>query len=183
MIHLQNCEPQHLEGILALQRRTHRASVTDEVAAKEGYVLWLHSLEMLRAINQPIPHVIALDEAGIVCAYALSMPPSHRNILPEAIAFFTTIELQRWQGQPIGEYRYTGMGQVAIAPEHRGTGLFRQIYERWYEVQAQLYELAVTEIAPSNLRSLAAHKALGWQEVGRQQDGDQEWIMCARNLL
>ncbi len=182
MIEIVPCHPAHLAGILELQALVHKASVSAATAREQGYVSWRHTLDALAIFNAPVPHTIGLSEDGRVVAYALSMDPRHRRLMPEAEGFVAIVEQQQWEGTPVGKTQYVCMGQVAVAEAHRGTGLFRRLYEAWFAAQAQHYELGVTEIAVANHRSRSAHAALGWVEMGRHHDGQQEWIVVGRGL-
>ncbi len=182
MIDILPCRPEHIAGILDLQARVHRANVSAEVAREQGYVSWRHTAAVLREFCSPVPHTIAVDRAGAVVAYALSMDPRLASAMPTAAGFVEVVAPMLWRGTPVGKTDYVCMGQVAVAAAHRGTGLFRRLYEAWYAAEAEHYGLAVTEIAEANQRSRKAHAALGWEEIGRHNDGAQEWIVVGREL-
>lgn len=182
MVDVIPCTPEHFAGILELQRQVHRANVSPDLAREQGFVSWLHTVESLSTFNAPVPHTVAVDEGGRVVAYALSMDPGHRSLMPEAEGFVTVVEQQEWRGTPVGKTDYVCMGQVAVAGPYRGTGLFRRLYEAWFEAEAEQYVLGVTEIAASNTRSWNAHSALGWEAIGRHHDGTQEWIVVGQAL-
>ncbi len=182
MIEVIACRPQDFAGILAVQLAAHRDVVDAETKAREGFVSWRHDRATLEAFNEPVPHTVAIDETGRVVGFALSMDPKHAALMPESRDFVGSVAKLLWNGRPVGDYKFVCMGQIAIAAEHRGKGLFRRLYEAWFKVQAQYYELGITEIAAANTRSRNAHEALGWTAFATHWDGDQEWIVVGKDL-
>lgn len=66
---------------------------------------------------------------------------------------------------------------VGVAPEHRGEGLGRQLYERFCEdAQAQGRTRVRCVTSPGNEESVAFHEALGFEaeRVARDYDGPGE---------
>lgn len=66
---------------------------------------------------------------------------------------------------------------VGVAPEHRGEGLGRRLYERFFEdARAQGRTRARCVTSPANEASVAFHKALGFEveRVARDYDGPGE---------
>lgn len=182
MVEVRPCLPRDFAGILELQRLAHRDQVDPETRVREGYVSWRHNLPTLRLFNAPVPHTVAVNPARRVVGFALSMDPLHAATMPEAKGFVAIVEKICWPDRPLAEASYVCMGQIAIAPEHRGTGLFRRLYEAWFAAQAVRYGIGVTEIAEANTRSRKAHEALGWEEIARHHDGQQTWIIVGKEL-
>ena len=171
-----------IAGILALQSAVHRANVDEVTAAREGFVSWRHTSEILRRMNGPVPHTVALDGAGSVVGYALSMDPRYRTLMPEADAFVHTVGQLSWRGSPINGLRFLCMGQIAVARAFRGRGAFRGLYAAWFDAMTPHYDLGVTEIAVANARSMAAHAAVGWEEIGRHVDASGiTWSVVAKD--
>ncbi len=182
MVRTRPAAEEDLPQILLLQSSAHRAAVSAVVAAEEGFVSWRHDLQTLRILNEPIPHTVAVDEAGLVVGYALSTSPEHRDALPAATQIFAVIETLPWNNTPLAEQFYTLMGQVCVAPAWRGKGLFRQMYGTWFRAQAARFEVAVTVISRENTRSLSAHGAIGWQPIGNNFAGNKNWAIVARAI-
>jgi ribosomal protein S18 acetylase RimI-like enzyme len=66
---------------------------------------------------------------------------------------------------------------VGVAPEHRGSGVGRELYERFFEaVQAQGRTTIRCVTSPANTGSLAFHEALGFEvdRVAEDYDGPGE---------
>ena len=66
---------------------------------------------------------------------------------------------------------------VGVAPEHRGAGVGRMLYERFFEeVRSQGRSVVRCVTSPVNERSVAFHEALGFEvdRVERDYDGAGE---------
>lgn len=155
-----------LEGILALQRASRAPT-------KDGFVTVEHTLEILRAMHALQPSVVGRDERGDVIAYALSMPKETRALLPVLEPMFAQIERL-----PIAPRWYV-MGQVAVAPAHRGTGLFDALYAEHRARFADRFDEIVTEVSRRNARSLRAHERVGFRTVLEFEDATDEWAIIA----
>jgi len=112
-------------GILAIQKANLRASVSAADAAREGYLTAVHTEELLRLLNAPVPHTVVVSATEEVLGYALSMSPQHRASMALLKPMFAAFEASTWKGEPISGIPYTAMGQVALQPKLRGTGAFR----------------------------------------------------------
>ena len=81
----------------------------------------------------------------------------------------------RLGSKPLSEKRYYIMGQICVGATLRGQGAFDALYEKHRSLFADEYECIVTEIAENNLRSMAAHKRVGFQQVHLYFDGGTNW--------
>ena len=170
--------PADLPAVLALQRTQLRGALSDY---GEGFLTVAHTLDQLAALNAPVPHTVAFGE-GELLGYALSMSPEHRDLIPVLEPLFAELERRTWRDRPIAEVTYTVVGQVFVAPAARGRGVFRSLYAAWCRAQATRFALGLTEIDAANAHSLAAHAAVGFEEIGRHRQGGQHWVLVGREL-
>lgn len=155
-----------LEGILALQRASRTPT-------KDGFVTVEHTLDILRAMHALQPSVVARDDAGAVVAYALSMPKGTRALLPILEPMFRQIE------ELALPPRWYVMGQVAVAPSHRGTGVFDALFAEHRARFGDRFDALVTEISVRNERSMRAHERVGFRVVRRYRDATDDWAIVA----
>jgi ribosomal protein S18 acetylase RimI-like enzyme len=155
-----------LEGILALQSAS-RAPTQD------GFVTVEHTLEILRAMHELMPSVVARDSNEEVIAYALSMPTETRELLPILEPMFAQIE--RLALAP----RWYVMGQIAVAPSHRGAGVFDALYAEHRARYGERFDEIVTEVSLRNGRSLRAHERVGFRTVLEFEDATDQWAIIA----
>lgn len=170
-----------LDGILALQRANLRGRVDAEVARAQGFVTVEHDLATLERMHLLAPSIVA-RRAGRVVGYALVMPIEARRDVPVLDPMFALFEGLAFAGRPLAAYRYYVMGQVCVAEEVRGQGVFDALYDGHRRHCGERFELCVTEISLSNGRSLRAHARVGFVEIHRFTDATDDWSVVALDL-
>ena len=114
-------------------------------------------LEVLAAITRECSIVLVVEVEGAVVGFCLVLPPgaSYRSVN------------YAWFSARYDDFIY--LDRVAVAPEHRGSGLGSRLYE---EVErrtvASLFTLEVN-LRPRNEGSLRFHARQGFVEVGQQE--------------
>jgi hypothetical protein len=170
-----------LDGILALQRANLEAHLGPEAAARGGFVTVVHTRAILEAMHAQAPSIVA-RERGAVVGYALAMALECRPLVPVLETMFGLMERLRHQDRPLLSYRCYVMGQVCVAGELRGSGLFDALYAMHRRTYAERYDLLVADIAVRNRRSLRAHARVGFTELHRYRDDDDDWVTVVLDL-
>ena len=155
---------QHILDILALQRKNVKQVLTTGDIEVEGFVTCEHDFALLKKMNQPDGHIIALSDE-IVVGYCLVMSPLWRDEVEVIRSMFDTIEKSSWNGQAILPEDYVVMGQVCIDKSFRRRGVFRAMYQHYKETLSGKFQYCITEVATSNHRSLNAHAAIGFENL------------------
>jgi predicted N-acetyltransferase YhbS len=158
-----------LLGILALQR-VSRAETED------GFVTVVHTLDILQKMHAFAPSIVARDESGAVVAYALVMTHDARPLLPILEPMFALLEQLPANAVPP---RWYVMGQIAVAPAHRGTGVFDALYAEHRANYRARFDAVITEVATRNRRSMRAHQRVGFQTLRIYRDATDEWAVIA----
>jgi len=169
-----------LQGILALQRKNLAVNLSPEEVADQGFVTVVHHLDILRRMNDAGAHTIAKD-GNLVVGYALTMLPSFRTEIPVLMSMFDRLDDMQWNGKSLQDTAYFVMGQVCVAKEYRGQGVFDGLYHGLKNFNANRFELVVTEISRRNTRSLRAHERFGFdimQEFTDEENGEEWVIVC-----
>jgi ribosomal protein S18 acetylase RimI-like enzyme len=162
-----------LEGVLALQRAS-RAPTQD------GFVTVEHTLDILRAMHAGAPSVVARDPHGAVVGYAIVMTQEARALLPILEPMFALVErLPPGALSARPDARWYVMGQVAVAPAYRGSGVFDALYAEHRARYRERFDLVVTEVATRNTRSMRAHQRVGFRTVTTYRDATDEWALIA----
>lgn len=165
---------QDLQKILKLQKQNLIRNLSKEEIQSQGFVTVDHSLEMLEKMHQLAPSVIIKDQEQVV-AYALTMLCECKDLVPELESMFERLETLQWKNKQLNAYSYYTMGQICIDKAYRGQGLFDQLYNKHKEVYQSKFDFILTEVATRNLRSLNAHKRIGFETINRYIDELDEW--------
>lgn len=165
-----------LNGIASLSNTYNKAKVTIENRQSEGFVSWPYSLELLRALHQYHPSVVAID-ANQVVGYALVGLVETVAVNKELRKVLGVIDTIVYQEKPIGTYSYYTLGQICITSAYRKKGLFRKMYALHKQTFASDFDFVVTMVSKENQRSLNAHLAVGFQCVHSFHDAYGEWMV------
>ena len=164
-----------LVEILNLQVKNHISSVPENCIITNGFLTVRQDLETLSFMSKEVNQVVAKNPEGKVVGYALTMLPSFHNIIPVLVPMFQIFNQVVYKGKLLNEYKYYVMGQICVAEEYRGMGVFDQLYLKHKEIFSEKYDICVTEISVRNLKSISAHKRVGFQIVHTFKDAVEEW--------
>jgi hypothetical protein len=170
---------QDLEGILTLQRANLASGLSAEEIQSQGFVTVVHSYEMISKLNKAEPHVIAKDLDRVV-GYTLAMTREAKADIPVLVPMFELFEIIFYDSRKLSEYNYIVVGQVCVDKEYRGQHVLDNCYAEYRRQFSSRYEMAVTDIVSSNLRSINAHKRIGFKELHTFTDPEgTEWVIVA----
>ncbi|HMX40177.1 MAG TPA: GNAT family N-acetyltransferase [Saprospiraceae bacterium] len=168
---------EEVSQILGLQARNHPSVLSADQMADQGFVTVQHDPAVLLRMNQVAPSVIA-KAGGQVVGYALVMPRSFAPQVPILQPMFALLDTLSWRGAPLFEQtRWFVMGQICVAEDYRGQGVFDGLYRTMREVCRADYDFTVTEVAERNTRSMRAHERVGFQTLHRYPDpgAGEDW--------
>ena len=160
--------------ILTLQKQNLIRNISKEEMQSQGFVTVNHSLEILEKMHHLAPSVVIKGEDKVV-AYALTMLCECRNLVPELESMFERFESLQLKKKPLNDYSFYVMGQICIDKAYRGQGLFDQLYQKHKEEYQSNFDFILTEVATRNLRSLNAHKRIGFETINTYRDELDEW--------
>ncbi|RYM34986.1 GNAT family N-acetyltransferase [Brumimicrobium glaciale] len=166
-----------LQGILTLQKANLKKNLSQEEIEKNGFVTVDHTPEALTDLANIEAHAIAKDGDKVV-GYVLAMTKSSRYELPIIFPMFDEFDKIIYKGKIVSDYDYMLVGQACIDKDYRGQGLIENCFRVYKEAFSGRYDFSITEIAKSNIRSLKAHKKVGFEEIHSYVDGDGvEWAV------
>ncbi len=160
---------EELTQVLKLQSANLPDQLTEEETEAEGFVTVAHTLELLRAMNDKCPHILA-KSGNLVVGYALCMHPDFKADIDVLKPMFREIEKLLPK-----EESYIIMGQVCISKTYRKQGIFRGLYEKMKAATQDAYSRIITEVDHRNQRSLQAHFAAGFRELSQYESGGRLW--------
>jgi len=150
-----NSEKELLE-ILTIQKRNLKTNITPKERDIEGYVTVQHTFDIIRKMNDACPHILAM-EGDRVAGYALVMLRSFKDEMPILTPMFESAD-RLLKGK-----NYVAMGQVCIDKPYRGKGIFKGMYFFYRKELSQQFDCLLTEVATHNIRSIEAHKRVGFK--------------------
>lgn len=153
-----------LHQMLALQAANLPKNISEEEAKSQGFVTVQHDFELLAAMNQPFPHIIAKDGEKVV-GYTLVMLRNFADKIPVLFSMFDMINQSTFKGKSVNDATYFTMGQVCIDKDYRGQGLFENLYKTMQNHYANDFQYLITEISARNTRSLKAHSKVGFENL------------------
>jgi len=165
-----------LKGILKLQSINLPANISEKEAKEQGFVTVHHEYDLLAAMNDPYPHIIA-KAGGQVVGYALVMLPSFGDQIEVLKPMFQMINQLSYKGSSLKEAAYFVMGQVCVAKSHRGQQVFQGLYHKMREEMSLHFKYLITEIATRNTRSMRAHEKVGFETIHVFKDATEEWAL------
>lgn len=163
-----------LQEIAALSSVNLRTIVSETEKAAQGFLTWEYTEKLLQDMHEIAPSVIAKWNDQVV-GYALVATHAMSGVHAEMNVMLNNLATLTYQGKPMNDYKYYMMGQICIAKEHRGQGLFDQLYEYHRKVNSDQYDILLTEVSTSNHRSLRAHQRVGFKTIHTYHDHMDEW--------
>lgn len=166
-----------VEQILELQAQNHRDHVDAATASRDGFTSVRHDPETLQVMNRQCPSAIALSDAKLA-GYCLMMPQSFRSRIAILQPMFALLDQLHWKGQALAQNPcWFVMGQVCVAQEFRGQGVFDGLYQQLRKTYSPQFDFVITEISQRNGRSLRAHRRVGFELLHAYDDSvaDETW--------
>lgn len=166
-----------LQGILSLQRANLRQHLSPEEVASQGFVTVVHDMELIRRFNDQEQHIIARHGERVV-GYTLAMTSKAKDDVPVLVSLFDQLKTIPLGDRMLADYQYIVVGQVCVDKDYRGQRVLDRCYAAYRDAYAKKYELAITDIVSTNLRSRKAHQRIGFREVKSFVDeAGTEWVI------
>jgi len=172
---------EELAQILTLQQANHASSLSEADAARDGFVTVMHSFDLLKKMNQAAPQIIAKDDAAVI-GYALVMLRSFSDMIPVLQPMFDRLSNIAFDDKKITDHLFYVMGQICVAEDYRGKGVFDSLYKKHKELNGPKYDLCVTSVSTRNKRSMRAHERVGFETVHTFRDQTDEWNILVWRL-
>lgn len=167
-----------IQQILALQFTNLPHNITHLEAKDQGFVTVHHDFEILAAMNEKYPHVIAKDGDQVI-GYTLVMLKAFGDKIPVLRSLFEKINSLSYHGKFLKKTSYFVMGQVCVDKKYRGQGVFSGLYQKMKTEMSPHFDCIITEIATRNTRSMRAHEKVGFKTIDIFQAPEEEWAIVA----
>ena len=170
-----------LSGIIQLQKKNLAQNLDENEMESQGFVTVSHNLDDLKEMNRYEQSLVIKDEDKIM-GYLLAMTKNSRAAIPILVPMFDVFDKIYYENKPVSTYNYLVVGQVCIDRSYRGQGLLDKAYSVYKAFFETKYDFAITEIATANMRSINAHKRIGFVEIEKYTDhNNTEWSIVLWN--
>lgn len=165
-----------LQQILSLQRINLPGELSLTEKDREGFVTVHHTFEILKKMNDSCAHIVAKDKEKVI-GYALCMLEEFKESIEVLKPMFKEIE-----SCVDLDVRYVVMGQICVDKSYRKKGVFRGLYAFMKSELSDTFDMIITEVDVSNVRSSNAHKAIGFNLLKLYQFSDRTWELISMSL-
>ena len=163
-----------LRQILTLQQANLKQHLSPAVRDTQGFLTLQHTLPILQEMHLLAPSIVVRMEDEVV-AYALTETRECRFLMPDLEPMFALLDTLSWKNKPINDYSFYTMGQICVGEKFRGQGVVEMLYQHHRNIYSSRFELFITEISTSNIRSLRAHERIGFKHLLTHRDHLDEW--------
>lgn len=164
-----------LNQILKLQQNNIPSEISEDEKILEGFVTVNHTFEVLQAMNNKCPHIVAKRD-NLVVGYALCMLKDFKEEIEVLKPMFKQIDRCLNDNQS-----YIVMGQICIDKLFRRQGVFRGLYNYMRDIHSSKFDLIITEVDNKNARSMNAHIAIGFKILYSYRSNSHDWNILYLN--
>lgn len=165
---------EELSQILLLQDANHFSNLSPTQKQIDGFVTVQHTIPILKQMVLIAPQIIAVHNNKVV-GYALTMFTSFSQKIPVLEPMFDVFCGLTYKEKLLSSYRYYVMGQICIACNYRGQGLFQKLYAKHKETFKEQFDCCITEVSINNPRSIKAHQNVGFITIHTYTDAQDTW--------
>jgi ribosomal protein S18 acetylase RimI-like enzyme len=163
-----------LEEIVKLSHKNLRTKISLAEQQQQGFITWNYSFQLLKQMNDQCAHVIVKDKSSVV-GYALVALKEASIFHKDLNAMMMHLETLQYQTKSLQQYKFYVMGQICVADDHRGKGVFQMLYQHHKKLFGNNFDFVITEISTSNTRSMRAHEKAGFKIIHTYKDALDEW--------
>ncbi len=163
-----------LAQIHQLNQLNIKQNLSEKEKEEEGFVSWLYSIDLLQDMHKLAPSVIVKDNDKVI-GYALVTLKEASEFHPDLQTMINNLQPLHYKGKPLFTYSFYCMGQICIDKNYRGKGVFKSLYQHHKKIYQKQFNLLVTEISTTNLRSQKAHEKVGFKTIHTYRDIMDKW--------
>ncbi|TXI90818.1 MAG: GNAT family acetyltransferase [Burkholderiaceae bacterium] len=177
---LKIAERHDIEGVISLQQKYHIALISEDEKS-QGFVTTEFSHQQLTDLIEREQGLFVALEDGKVVAYLMAASWTFWAQWPVQAFMLSRLDQYSLNDTPITIHNSYQYGPICIDGALRGTGLLQQLFSFALDSMSARYEILVTFVNKSNLRSMAAHiEKLKLQELGEFEFNTHRyaWLAC-----
>lgn len=163
-----------LYSIIDLQQKNLAKNISQKEAFEQGFTFVEYDFNLLKRICDAEPAIVARENNKLI-GYAIILTRAFGSQIPELAPMFTLFDTLPYEKQKFGNASYVLIGQICIAKEFRGRGIFDQLYNQIIASLSSRFEYLITEVAVRNTRSMNAHQRVGYNVFHSYEDIGEKW--------
>ncbi len=173
-----------IDSLLKLHHANLKENLDAVTIKNEGFVSFRYDKDTILLKMEAAPQIVATTEGGEVVGYALATLPEVGAKIPAFSLIMELLKTLSYGGKRLNDWKYYYMGQICVAADWRGKGVFAALYQGHKDYFGKEYDFVLTEIATENTRSLAAHRRIGFQVIHTYFDEaeQKEWQIVVLHL-
>lgn len=164
---------EELQQIIDLQFKNLKSNLSDKEKEDQGFLSVQHTITQLQEIGGKYKHVIAKADNKVI-GFALVHLKEFKETVPILTPMFEEFDNLEFNGKLLKEVSYFVMGQICVDKDHRGLGVFKNLYLKLKNEMESDFLIVVTEVASRNRRSLKAHNGVGFNTLFTYVSPDKE---------
>ena len=164
--------------------RLQNANLASNLPAGErqsGFLSVGFSAEQFAAMNEDLAVVVALLD-GDVKAFLCASTVEFNQAVALPAAMIARFPRAKYQGQPLSTLAVCIVGPVCIDQSLRGQGVLSRLYDCFFAIAPQEFEVAVVFVSADNLASIKAHEKLGLETIDEFEFNSARYFIMARRF-
>jgi len=172
-----------IENIIKLQKENLHHNLS-EVEKSNGFLFLENTHEDLKKILCGDGVMVVCKNNNELLGYLFSINLDYAKSLHFFSKLIESLENIDYEGKNINEYKYCILGQVCVKKDFRGKGILEKLYTKIKEELVYLnYDIAVSEIAENNTRSISANLGkIGLKNIGHYTSNGVQWLIVVLDL-
>ncbi len=166
-----------IQGILELQRKNLIHNLTD-AEKKDGFLSVEFTQQQFETMNNQ-SGIIVGKENGVIYGYLCTSTLEFNKLFALPSAMIALYPALTYKEKSLDQYHSVIVGPWCIERESRGKKIFVNMWNALHKIIINDIELLTTFISVDNVRSLAAAKKVGMEEVATFRFNNHEFSLLA----
>jgi len=168
------------ESLVQLQN-ANLAGNLPSAERQSGFLSVGFSAEQFAAMNDNLAVVVAVQQEQVKAFLCASTVEFNQAVALPA-AMIARFPRAKYQGQPLSTLPVCIVGPVCIDQSLRGQGVLTRLYDCFFAVAPQGFNVAVVFVSVDNLASIKAHEKLEFETVDEFEFNSARYLIMARRF-
>ena len=166
---------------LALLQNANLASNLPAGERQSGFLSVGFSAEQFACMSEDLAVVVAVLD-GDVKAFLCASTVEFNQAVALPAAMIARFPRAKYHGQPLSTLTLCIVGPVCIDQSLRGQGVLSRLYDYFFAIAPQEFDIAVVFVSADNLASIKAHEKLGLETIDEFESNSTRYFIMARRF-